>query len=148
MKKFDFPLERVRRWRVEQAGIEELKMRQLRDRRTALAGEKRRVESDRTRSERQVLTQATIEASEVQNLEAYRRHAANRIRDIGVRERQCDEQILEQRQRWMVARQKAELLERLKQKAFEEWRSAAEREEENLAAELYLAKRGRRWPPS
>ena len=30
MKRFDFRLERVRRWRAEQASVEELKLQQLR----------------------------------------------------------------------------------------------------------------------
>ena len=30
MKRFDFPLERVRRWRLEQQNVEELKLQQLR----------------------------------------------------------------------------------------------------------------------
>jgi len=143
MKRFEFPLDRVRRWRAQQAEIEELKLHQLRDRLAALGVQKLRLELDRATSERAVLGQSSIEASEVQSLEAYRRHTGNKIRDIEVREQQCEEQIREQRQRVIEARQRAELLERLRQKLWEEWREAAGREEENLATELYLAKRRR-----
>jgi flagellar protein FliJ len=144
MKKFEFSLDRVRRWRAEEAGLEELKLRQLRDALAGLGEQRRRIEMERVRSEKEVLGQASIDARELQSLEAYHRHAANQIRGIEARRRQCEEEIQEQRRRWIEARQKAELLERLKQKALDEWRAASGREEENLAGELYLAKRARR----
>jgi flagellar export protein FliJ len=144
MKRFSFPLERVRRFRSEQASVEELKLGQLRDRLSALGEAKQRVELARARSEREVLGQPSIASYEVQNLEAYRRHAASKIRALEAQQRQCETQVREQRQRLIEARQRAELLERLKQKALEEWTTANNREEEALATELYLAKRARR----
>lgn len=141
MKRFSFPLDRVRRWRVEQAEVEALKLRQIGDRLIGLGREKQRAEMQRVTSEREVLGQPSIQASEVQSLEAYRRHIANQLREIQVRERQCQGEAEAQRQRAVEARQKAELLEQLKRKLWREWRAAAEREEESLATELYLAKR-------
>jgi len=146
MKRFQFPLDRVRRWRSEQASVEELKLGQLRDRLVALGEAKQRVELARARSEQEVLGQPLIEASELQSLEAYRLHTRTQIRDIEIQQRQCEEQVMEQRHRLIDARQKAELLERLKQKALGEWLAANNREEEALATELFLAKRVR--PPS
>ncbi len=143
MKRFQFPLDRVRRWRSEQAGVEELKLRQLRDQLAALGEAKQRVALQRAASEREVLGQPSIPAHEVQNLEAYRLHTRTTIRDIEAHEQRLQEQIREQRQRVIEARQKAELLERLKQKFWEEWREGADREEEHLATELYLGKRRR-----
>jgi hypothetical protein len=144
MKRFQFPLERVRRWRAEQASIEELKLSQLGERLAMLKAEKLRIEMECAETALAVLGQPSIEAYEVQSLEAYRRHAAHLIRDMAARQSECEAQILEQRQRVIETRQKAELLLKLKQTALEEWRLAANREEENLAAELYLAKRVRR----
>jgi hypothetical protein len=144
MKRFQFPLERVRRWRSEQATIEELKLGQLGERLAMLKAEKLRLEMECAETRRAVLGQASIEAYEVQSLEVYRRHAAHLVRNMEERRRECEAQIVEQRKRVIEARQKAELLLKLKQTAMEEWRVAANREEENLAAELYLAKRVRR----
>jgi len=143
MKRFQFPLDRVRRWRSEQASVEELKLGQLRDRLTALGQAKLGVELARTQSEQEVLGQPLIEACELQSLEEYRIHTRLQIRDIENQQRQCEQQIAAQRQRVIVARQKAELLERLKQKALDEWLAANNREEEALATELFLAKRQR-----
>ena len=143
MKRFQFPLDRVRRWRSEQASVEELKLNQLRDRVTALSETKQRVQLARTQSEQEVLCQPFIEAYELQSLEDYRIHTRFKIRDIEIQQRQCEEQMVAQRQRVIEARQKAELLERLKQKALDEWAAANNREEETLATELFLAKRQR-----
>lgn len=146
MKRFQFPLEHVRRWRSEQASLEEAKLGQLCDRLTALGEAKQRVALARAQSEQEVLGQPLIEASELQSLEAYRLHTRTKIRDIGIQQRQCEEQVAEQRKKLIEARQKAELLDRLKQQALAEWTAANNREEEALATELFLAKRGR--PPS
>jgi hypothetical protein len=143
MKRFQFPLEHVRRWRSEQASLEEAKLGQLCDRLTALGEARQRVELARTQSEQEVLSQAFIESFELQSLEDYRIHTRFKIRDIGIQQQKCEQQLAEQRKKLIEARQKAELLDRLKQKALAEWTAANNREEETLATELFLAKRQR-----
>jgi len=140
MKRFHFPLDRVRRWRAEQATLEELKLEQLVDHVTRLRVEKRGIESARTLSEQEVLGQPSIEATELQSLDAYRLHTRNQIRDLENREREAGAAVARQIQRVIEARRQAELIERLKQKALDEWQTASDREQENLAGELYLAK--------
>jgi hypothetical protein len=143
MKRFQFPLDRVRRWRAGQATLEELKLEQLVEQVTKLREEKRGIESARTHSEREVLGQPSIEATQLQSLDAYRLHTRNKIRDIENREREAGAAVEQQRQRVIQARRDAELLERLKRKALDEWQAASDREQETLATELYLAKRVR-----
>jgi flagellar export protein FliJ len=144
MKKFSFPLDRVRRWRAEQAALEELKLQRCRGQWAALADEKGKVDNERAASERQVLQQTSIESSELQALDAYRRHARSRIGEIEKRQQEVAAEIERQRRKLIEARRRAELLERLKTKMFREWGAAANREEETVAGELYLAKWRRR----
>jgi flagellar export protein FliJ len=144
MKRFSFPLDRVRRWRVEQAALEELKLGQLRQHLAALGREKQRIAILRTRSAQETLGQPSIGAAELQNLDVYRRHLHARLGDVENRERQAAAEIGQQLQRVLAARRNAELLERLKEKSLAEWQAASDREQENLAGELYLAKRARR----
>jgi flagellar export protein FliJ len=143
MKRFQFPLDRVLRWRAGQAALEELKLEQLCDSLARLNQEKREVESRRSVSERDLLGQAWIQAAALQSLDRYRRHARDKIRDFEQQEKHAAAQMEEQRQRVIQARKNAELLERLKQKALEEWQAACDREQETLATELFLARRGR-----
>lgn len=143
MKRFQFPLERVRRWRAEQAAVEELKLEQLAAQLAGIREEKRSIANQRQRSEQELLAQPSMEAAELQSLDGYRLYARNKIRDIETRERQAEVLMEQQRQRVIEARRQAELLERLKRKAFDEWEDASEKEQETLAAELHLAKRAR-----
>jgi hypothetical protein len=144
MKRFSFPLERVRLWRAGQAALEELKLEHLREALSKLQQEKRGIQTERASSDRQVLGQPSIEASEIESLGVYRLHTRNRIREIENRERLAGVQVEAQRQRVFEARRAAELLDRLQRKAKEEWRTASDREQETLATELFLAKRLRR----
>jgi hypothetical protein len=140
MKRFHFPLERVRQWREGQAALEELKLEQLLQNVAALERRKESVANERARSERQLLAQETLEGGELGNLDAYRLSSRDKIRDIENRKRQVLTQVEQQRQRVIGARRDAELLERLKQKAREAWQAASDCEEEALAGELYLAR--------
>ncbi len=144
MKRFQFSLDRVRRWRAGQATLEEAKLEHLRGNLQALREEKQNIETERGRSEREVLGQASIKATDLASLDAYRLHARSRIRDIENRQRQAEVQVEQQRQRVIEARRSAELLERLLEKAREAWQAASDREQESFAAELYLAKWRRR----
>ena len=144
MKRFSFPLERVRLWRTGQAALEELKLERLREALSKLQQEKQGIQTERASSQRQVLGQPSMDATELQSLDVYRLHTRNRIREIENRERQAAQQADAQRQRVIEARRAAELLDRLRRKAMEEWRTASDREQETLATELYLAKRLRR----
>jgi len=140
MRRFRFPLDRVRRWREEQATLEELKLRRLYGQMAALAGGKAQAADQRAASEREILEQDFIEADQLRALDAFRGHVRGKIGQIEKREREVAGEIERQRARLMEARQRAELLERLKRKMFEEWRTLADREEETVAGELYLAK--------
>ncbi len=146
MKRFQFPLDRVRRWRAEQAALEELKLERWYVHLAALDQERARTENERAASERNVLVQASVEAGELQALDAYRLHARSRIEKMENRRREVLAQVEKQRLCLMEARRRAELLERLKTRTFDAWRAAADREEETLAGELYLAKWGRGTP--
>jgi hypothetical protein len=147
VKRFQFPLDRVRRWRSEQADLEELKLGQLRDRLTALGEEKQKTALDCARSQQQVMSQPLISPAELGGMEYYRHHTRGIIAGIENRQRQVGEEIAQQLQKVIAARQQAELLERLKQKSRAQWQSDVDREQETLATELYLAKRARRPSP-
>lgn len=140
MKRFHFPLDRVRRWRAEQASLEELKLQQLRAELDRLAAAKRGLEAESARSACAVLGQRSIDPLELTSLESYRTHLKRRILDLENLERQCQAKIAEQRQRVMEARRQFELLDRLHQSAWQEWQGQANKEQEQLAAELFLAK--------
>jgi hypothetical protein len=140
MKRFDFRLERVRRWRSEQSSLEDLKLQQLRAERQALSDAKEQVQNELAKTAQEVLAQPSMEALELESLDSYRLYVRGRVRDLENRERQWEAKIVEQRQRVIEARRQFELLDRLRQKALAEWHAAADKEQETLAAEMFLAK--------
>lgn len=140
MKRFDFPLERVRRWRLEQLNLEELKMQQVLAERRALSRAKQQIRAELDRVRREVLARPMMESHELKSLDSFRQHVHARMHYFESRERQSEARIVAQRQRVIEARCQFELLDRLRQKALAEWRAAADKEQETLAAEMFLAK--------
>ncbi|HTS48146.1 MAG TPA: hypothetical protein VMH05_09390 [Bryobacteraceae bacterium] len=140
MKRFHFPLDRVRRWRSEQANLEELKLQQLRAELARLAGAKSEIQAEGARSAREVLAQPSIDPFELTSLELYRQHLRRRVYELENLERQCNAKVVEQRQRVLEARRQFELLDRLHNKAWKEWLAEGNKEQEQLAGELFLAK--------
>lgn len=141
MKRFNFPLDRVRRWRLEQLNVEELKLQQLRAELEGLAASKRLIREELSETQRQVLGQVSMQANELETLDAYRLHIRGRIRELENREWERGTKVIEQRARVIEARRQFELLEQLRQKSFGAWKTALDKEQEDLAAELFLARR-------
>jgi hypothetical protein len=144
MKRFCFALERVRRWRAEQAGLEELKRQQLRAEADQLSSQKLAVEAERVRSAREVLARPSIEAIELSILDTYGLCLRRQITKLTNLERAAGAKAVEQHQRVLEARRRLELLDRLHTKALAEWRAASNKEQEGLAAELFLARSARK----
>jgi flagellar biosynthesis chaperone FliJ len=140
MKRFEFPLETVRRWRLERVGIEELKLRQILAEKHKLAAMKAQIQSEMAQSAQQVLGQSSMQRLELESLDSFRLYVRGRVRALEHQERQCEAKVVEQRNQVLEARRQFELLERLRQKAMTEWRAAGNKEQEEMAAELFLAK--------
>lgn len=140
MKRFSFPLETVRSWRLERAGIEELKLGGILAEKQKLAAAKAQIQSEMAQTARQVLEQASIMPLDLENLDSFRLHVRRRVHDLENQERECEARIVKQRNKVLEARRQFELIERLKQKAWTEWRAAGNKEQEDMAAELFRAK--------
>jgi hypothetical protein len=141
MKRFNFPLDRVRRWRQEQVNVEELKLQQLRAELERLAVSKRLIQDELSKMQRQVLGQASIQSNELAALDSYRIYIRGRIRGLENREWERGTKLIEQRAKVIEARRRFELLEQLRKKSLGTWKTALDKEQEDLAAELFLARR-------
>ena len=140
MKRFQLPLETIRRWRLERVGIEELKLRQILAEKHKLAAIKAQIQSEIAQTLQQVLGQSSMRPLELESLDSFRLYVRGRVRDLDRQERQCEAKIVEQRNHVLEARRQFELVERLREKALTEWRAAGNKEQEEMAAELFLAK--------
>src|SRR5260370_20162437 len=138
MKRFNFPLDRVRHWRLEQLNVEELKLQQLRAELEGLAASKRLIQDELTQAQGQVLGQAYTQASELETLDSFRIHIRGRVRDLENREWERGVKLIEQRTKVIEARRQFELLDQLRKKSVGAWKAAVNKEQEDLAADVVL----------
>lgn len=143
MKRFSFPLERVQRWRRGQAELEEMNLRHLLAELHATDARRRHLVEEREQAEAAILSQKTAAAEELSGLDSFRQYVKAQGRALDEIRRQQQEKIAAQRQRVIEARRRLELLERLHHKARGEWQAAFNKEQEDMAAELFLAKLNR-----
>ena len=140
MKRFLFPLERVRRWRLEQLNVEELKLQKVRAERELLAEAKLQVRDGFAKSRCDVLAQPSILGLELENLDSYGIHVREMVRGFEKLEQEAEAKVAEQRNRVLEGRRQFELLDGLRKKALVKWRSEGDREQETLAGELFLSR--------
>lgn len=143
MKRFNFPLERVRRWRGEQADLEAMKLERLFGELSALERQRAELLTDRTNAEALLKTRQPMAAEELSHLDSFRQYVQARCQSIEDLKQQQDDKIGKQREILMEARRQYELLDRLRKKNLSEWRADSNKEQEALAAEMFLA----RWNP-
>ncbi len=80
MKRFHFPLERVRRWRLEQLNVEELKLQKVRADRQLLAEAKQQMRDGLATSRHDILAQPAVLGLELENLDSYGIHVREMVR--------------------------------------------------------------------
>ncbi len=144
MKRFQFPLETVLRWRQSRLEAEQARLRELLAEREQIRLRIRQTEEDAQAAARDVLSAEGILAEELAALETYlRRLSAERARLRGA-EADCEARIGRQRERVLEAERRVRVIEKLRERRLQEWRAEVDREIENQAAEAYLAQWGRR----
>jgi flagellar export protein FliJ len=140
VKKFHFPLERVREWRETQARLEEAKLEKLNEERRAV--EERMIELEREKSENEtaVLGGESTDALALRALDEYRRFAKFRRSTLAREREDADAKAAAQRSRIIEAQRRVRLLEKLKARKAKLWHVSLDKEIEEQAAEAFLAK--------
>ena len=139
MKRFNFRLEQVRKWRQEQADAEEMRLGQLNAERLRNQELQREITAAAEESQRKVLAQASVTAEDLGSLEAFHDYAQHEVHRLQAQEAQIDKRIVEQRQKALEAHRSFQLLDGLRDKALLTWTAARDKEQDELGAELYLA---------
>jgi flagellar export protein FliJ len=144
MKRFEFRLERVRDFRRQQLDLEEMKLEKLHDERRQLDAESSRIENEAASTRGSLMVTTFVEAQELVAADVYLRHLA------AMRKRHIEKiagwqaRALKQREIVLEARRRLRLLEKLEDQQFRDWKTEADREQENLSSELFLARWNRR----
>jgi hypothetical protein len=139
MKKFQFALERVRQWREQQAEIEEERLGALLAERSRIQCEMTRWEAEKSDADKALVSFSILEASQLAALDQWRAHLGRERVRLDAWLADCGRRIAAQQQAVLEAQRRARLLERLKQRGFEQWRRGVDRDQDQLATEIHLA---------
>jgi flagellar export protein FliJ len=140
MKRFHFPLEQALNWRAQMARAEEARLEALFRKRRECEEVAARLESDKNTAERQVRAQSVLTAQDLESLESFGHYVVAQKARLARDVRQLNEAITAQQAKLTEARRQVRLLEKMKERKWDEWRAAADREMEAEAAELFLSK--------
>jgi hypothetical protein len=140
MKRFEFRLERVAAWREEQLALEESRLHQFQAELRSLEARRAALESEEAASARALVTAASLTAEDLHREDQFRRYAARQRELMAAQKTVTERKINDQRARVLEARQKVELLKRLRAKRLAAWAAEFDRELEQQAAEAHLTR--------
>jgi flagellar export protein FliJ len=140
MKRFHFPLDRVLDWREKQLEIEESRLERLAGELRILDARRDALDAQQRESDLSVTRSNLFSASDLQSIDSFRRYATRERTIIASQHARIEQQIEEQRARLLEARRNFELLRRVREKRFGEWKRDFDREIEQQAAEFYLGR--------
>jgi len=140
MTRFHFPLAKVRDFRQRQLEMEEAKLEALHAERQALAAESAHLERETELTRLSLMVTGVVEAQELVASDRYLRQLSAGKKRLAARLCDWKARADKQQQAIVEARRRVRLLENREERKLREWQVGADREQENLAAELYLAK--------
>jgi flagellar export protein FliJ len=141
LKRFEFRLARVRDLRKQQMELEEAKLESLMAERAAMEAELARIGSESGEIRAAML--AGGGSLELRAADRYLGRLALERKAQEGRIAEWQQRAVRQRAAVVEARRRLKLLELLEAKRLAEWKAEADREQENLSAELYLARWGK-----
>lgn len=140
MKRFHFPLGRVLALRQTQAELEAARLQRLDAERSAINRERLELAESGQAADRAVLGSAALEAHELAALTAHRSYVSKQDRKLQARSEEVDRRIAAQVVELTEARRRVRLLEKLRERRRAEWQAACDREQEETATEVFLAR--------
>jgi flagellar export protein FliJ len=140
MKRFVFPLERIRSWSVSQLQVEEAALEGLLDRARKAEEAYAAVCTQKSEYERQTIRQATIESTDLVRIEQFRQFVTSEGRRMRTVRAEYSKQISERRTRIIEIKRKIELFDRLKQRQKASWTAEEAKELQTAADEAFLQK--------
>jgi flagellar export protein FliJ len=139
MARFQFPLERVLRWRSVELSAEESKLEQLVREHTRLQERAAEMSAEKSRIENSPESLPGLCGVDLKGMASYRLRLMGMAEDLKKSMLQCERELLAQRKKCQIAQQRVRLLEELKSRRFSEWEDEQDSQLEALASESYLA---------
>ena len=148
MKRFTFPLERVRQYRFLQLETEQGKLEQLIAKMHSLDLVEKDLVRQGLEAEEDIRARTTagspVETAQVCSMSDFREYLKRMAATLAARRAELNHQIAVQRRELLEARRRYEVLDRFRGREKGRWKTAFDHELEQLAAENYLS----RWKPA
>lgn len=139
MPPFRFRLQRVLQWQERVCRLEEEKLRQC----AAEVGETdsklARLAAERVSIEQEFAGHASLSPRDLQALAHYRRRAVNERLTLEQERNERLAALVSQREKLLAERRKVQVIEKLRDRALQDYTRAADRELETVSQESYLS---------
>jgi len=140
MKRFSFSLDRVLNWRRLLRDKEKAVLERLAAEHAAIVSEQTNLSRERLNTERALATGLHLDGAEISTLAAWQSSVRKSLAALSNRQKLAQDRIVKQREVLRNAERDLQLLEKLRGRKLSEWTIAASKEEEDFAAEAFLAK--------
>jgi flagellar export protein FliJ len=140
MKAFEFRLERIAEYRRQEAELSRNQLQILLAEANRLEVERGRIQTELDQARLDLIGRADLSGEDLSALAHYQSHVARLLRDLDRKRIDVNNRISKQRSVVLEADRKVKLLDRLKDRKFQEWRAASDREIDELAADSHMAK--------
>jgi flagellar export protein FliJ len=140
MKTFRFTLDRALHIRRAQLEVEQARLQQLIRDREQLERHAAELAKEALLTRRLILAQPLVTAGEIATMPDYQRGAEQRLQKFDRQRQDLLKKVQDQQGRTIEAERKVKLLEKLRGQRFDEWNSLMQKEQENFAADAYLAR--------
>ena len=99
-----------------------------------------RLEAEAVQTRRSLMVTGSAPSQDLVAADLYLRHLADQKKRQAAKLANWQARASKQQKAVVEARRRVRLIEKLEERQFQAWKAAADREQENLASELYLAR--------
>lgn len=139
MARFQFPLDRVLRWRSVELATEEAKLKLLLQEQLQLQSMLAAVSTERSKLIFSLGSMPNLSGDDLRTVTASGLRLRRRAETLGQRLQRCGRDLGVQRKKYGEAKRRVRLLEELKDRRLDEWKHEESKLLEELASESFLA---------
>jgi flagellar export protein FliJ len=140
VKAFRFPLDRALHIRRAQFEIEQAKLQLITREREQLEIKVTEIVTEAATARRTLATQALLVPGEISTMPDYQRGTKQMLLKLEQQKVDLARRSQEQKRQTLEAERKVKLLEKLREKRFDEWETQMEKDQEAFTADAYLAR--------
>src|SRR5262249_30253481 len=139
MARFEFSLERALRWRSVELAVEQTKLKQLTQEQFRIQTAAVAVTGEISKLAQSLVTMPSLTGEDLRASTSCRLRLKRQLENLAAKRLQNQRELVAQTRKYNQAKQRVRLLERLRAKRLDAWAQAQNFEQEQLAAESYLA---------